>query len=68
MKTTRHDNPVDCSELTRIMDEMIKHCQIAKAECRKDSPDIVVLCDNAIEEIGNLLGKAETCIYTFHGR
>lgn len=65
---TRRDKPVDYKQLEQIMDKMINHCKIAKEECKKKKPSIVALCDNAIEEIGNLLGEAESCIYTFNGR
>ena len=66
MKKSEHNNPINYEELKQIMDKMIEHCQRAKMECLKDNPDIVVLCDNAIEEIGNLLTEAESCIYTFN--
>ena len=66
MKTAEHDSFINYEELQQIMDKMIEHCQIAKAECLKGNPDIVILCDNAIEEVGNLLAKAESCIYTFN--
>lgn len=60
------DKPIDYKQLEQIMDKMISHCKVVKEECKKEKPSIAVLCDNAIEEIGNLLGEAESCIYTFN--
>lgn len=66
MKTTKCERPINYKQLEQILDKMIEHCQTAKAECQKDKPSIVVLCDNAIEEIENLLRESESCIYTFN--
>lgn len=59
---------IDYKKLENIIDKMIASCLLAKAECSKNNPDFVTVCDNAYEEIGNLLGEAESCIFGDHLR
>lgn len=56
---------INYGELEAIMDQIIEHANIAKFECQKENPDLVTLCNNAIEDIGNLLSDAESCIKPF---
>ena len=57
---------INYEELKTIMSKIIEHANIAKSECQKSNPDLVTICDNAIEEIGNLLSDAERCINPFN--
>lgn len=53
---------INYKDLEIIIDKIIAHANIAKSECQKENPDLVVLCDNIIEDMGNLLDDAECCI------
>lgn len=57
---------INYKELEFIMDKIIAHANITKSECQKENPNLVVLCDNAIEYMGNLLSDAESCINPFN--
>lgn len=57
---------IDYKKLEVIMIKIIEHAELTKSECQKETPDLVTLCDNAIEEIGNLLSDAESCINPFN--
>lgn len=55
---------IDYKKLQIIMKQVEECAQKAQLECNKEHPDIVILCDSCIEDIGNLLSEAERCIYT----
>ncbi len=56
------EKEISYNEIEKAMNEIIECANIAKSECKKEKPDLVILCDNAFENIEKLLERVERCI------
>lgn len=55
---------VDYKLLSSLLDKVIEEAEKGKSECSKEHPDEVEICNHAVESLGCLFDKIESCVFS----
>lgn len=53
---------IDYKKLFNLMGLVIEKAKTTQSECLEIHPDNIKICDNAVEDLGNLLTQIEACV------
>lgn len=63
VKVNNPKNSIDYEMLSSLMDKLSLIAEVTRAECAKENPDEVTICDHAIEELDSLISEIESCVF-----